>query len=162
MKVWKWISPSRVQRFVAPARFLYPWNSPGQNTGVCCPSLLLGIFPTQGSNPLQADSLTWEPPGKPKNTGVGSLSLLQGIFPTQESYQDLLHCRQILYQLSYQGSLWWKEKSINPGARQSQIWRSVPRSENWQEKYHFSLPNEWLYGVKNCSSYLFLSILGAQ
>ena len=35
---------------------------------------------------------------------VGSLSLLQGIFPTQESNQGLLHCRWILYQLSYQGS----------------------------------------------------------
>ena len=44
------------------------------------------------------------PPGKPKNTGVGSLSLLQQIFMTQESNQGLLHCRQILYQLSYQGS----------------------------------------------------------
>ena len=30
-----------------------------------------------------------------------SLSLLHGIFPTQESKQGLLHCRQILYQLSY-------------------------------------------------------------
>ena len=49
----------------------------------------------------QADSLPAEPPGKPKNTGVGSLSLLQGIFPTQEFNQGLLHCRQILYQLSY-------------------------------------------------------------
>ena len=48
---------------------------------------------------------TSEPPGKPKNTGVGSLSFLQKIFPTQESNQGLLHCRQILYQLSYQGSL---------------------------------------------------------
>ena len=28
-----------------------PWNSPGQNTGVCSLSLLQGIFPTQGSNP---------------------------------------------------------------------------------------------------------------
>ena len=35
---------------------------------------------------------------------VGSLSLLQGIFPTQESNWGLLHCRQILYQLSYKGS----------------------------------------------------------
>ena len=35
---------------------------------------------------------------------VGSLSLLQGIFPIQESNQGLLHCRQIRYQLSYQGS----------------------------------------------------------
>ena len=31
---------------------------------------------------------------------VGSLSLLQGIFLTQESNWGLLHCRQILYQLS--------------------------------------------------------------
>ena len=49
------------------------------------------------------DSLLVEPQGKPKNTGVGSLSLLQRIFPTQESNQGLLHFRQILYQLSYQG-----------------------------------------------------------
>jgi len=44
----------------------------------------------------------WNSPGQ--NTGVGSLSLLQGIFPTQELNQGLLHCKLILYQLSYQGS----------------------------------------------------------
>ena len=33
-----------------------------------------------------------------------SLSLLQWIFPTQESNQGLWHCRQILYQLSYEGN----------------------------------------------------------
>ena len=33
---------------------------------------------------------------------MGSLSLLQGIFPTQGSNWGLLHCRRILYQLSYQ------------------------------------------------------------
>ena len=64
-------------------------------------------IPNPGIKPrspaLQADSLPAEPQGKPKNTGVGSLSLLQGIFPTQESKRGLLHCRQILYQLSYQG-----------------------------------------------------------
>ena len=38
------------------------------------------------------------------NTGVGSLSLLQWIFRTQESNLGLLHCRRILYQLSYEGS----------------------------------------------------------
>ena len=38
------------------------------------------------------------------NTGVGSLSLLLGIFPTQVLNWSLLHARQILYQLSYQGS----------------------------------------------------------
>ena len=35
------------------------------------------------------------------NPGVGSLSLHQQIFPTQELNWGLLHCRQILYQLSY-------------------------------------------------------------
>ena len=35
---------------------------------------------------------------------VGSLSLLQQIFLTQELNWGLLHCRKILYQLSYQGS----------------------------------------------------------
>ena len=34
----------------------------------------------------------------------GSLSLLQWIFPTQEPNRGLLHCRWVLYQLSYQGS----------------------------------------------------------
>ena len=45
----------------------------------------------------------WNSPGE--NTGVGSHFLLQGIFPTQELNLGLLHCRQILYHLSHQGSL---------------------------------------------------------
>ena len=61
-----------------------------------------GIEPR--SPALQVDSLPAEPQGKPKNTGVGSLSFLQQIFLTQESNQSLLHCRWILYQLSYQGN----------------------------------------------------------
>ena len=69
-------------------------------------SLLQGIF-NPGIKPrsptLQVDSLPAEPQGKPKNTGKGSLSLLQQIFPTQELNHSLLHCRQILHQLSYQG-----------------------------------------------------------
>ena len=44
----------------------------------------------------------WNSPGQ--NTGVGSLSLLQGIFLTQGLNTGLPHCRQILYQLSHQGS----------------------------------------------------------
>ena len=38
------------------------------------------------------------------NTTVGCLSLLQQIFLTQESNWGPLHCKRILYQLSYQGS----------------------------------------------------------
>ena len=63
----------------------------------------LGIEPR--SPTMQADSIPAEPQGKAKNTGVGSLSLLQGILPTQELNRGLLHCRQILYQLSYGGKL---------------------------------------------------------
>ena len=58
-----------------------------------------GIEPS--SPALQVDSLLSEPPGEPKNTGVGSLSLVQGLFLTQESNWGLLHCKWILYQLSY-------------------------------------------------------------
>ena len=78
--------------------------------------LLQGDVPNRGIKPrspaLQADSLPAEAQWKPKNTGVGSLSLLQEIFPTQKSNWGLLHCRQILYQLSYQG-IWQREKGEN-------------------------------------------------
>ena len=75
-------------------------------SGLPCPPS--GDLPNPGIKPrsptLQVDSLPSAPPGKLKNIGVGSLSLLPGIFPTQESNWGLLHCRQILYQLSYQRS----------------------------------------------------------
>ena len=67
-----------------------------------------GDLPNPGIKPrpptLQVDSLPSESPGKHMNTGVGSLSILQRIFPNQESNWGLLHCMQILYPLSYQGS----------------------------------------------------------
>ena len=57
---------------------------------------------------ILCDPMDCNPPGfsvpedsPGKNTGVGSLFLLQEIFPTQESNRGLLHCRWILYQLSY-------------------------------------------------------------
>ena len=65
-------------------------------------------------SPVMSDSLrphglyparllcSWDSPGK--NTGVGIHFLLQGIFPTQGWNRDLLHCRQILYWLSQEGS----------------------------------------------------------
>ena len=58
--------------------FVIPWTVP---TRLLCP---------------------WDSPGK--NTGMGCHSLLQGIFPIQGSNPGLLHCRQILYYLSHQGS----------------------------------------------------------
>ena len=44
---------------------------------------------------------SWASPGK--NTGVGCHFLLQWIFRTQGLNLGLLHCRWILYQLSYEG-----------------------------------------------------------
>ena len=44
----------------------------------------------------------WDFPDK--DTGVGCHFLLQGIFLIQGSNPGLLHCRQILYQPSYNGS----------------------------------------------------------
>ena len=85
-----------------------PWNFPGQNIGVGRLSLFQEDLPNPGIEPrapaLQADSLPAEPQRKPKNTGVGSLCSLQRISITQELNWGLLHCRQILYQLNYQGS----------------------------------------------------------
>ena len=67
-----------------------------------------GDLPKPGIKPrslaLQVDSLLSEPLGKPKNTGVASLFLFQAFFLTYKSNQGLLHCHQILYQLSYQRS----------------------------------------------------------
>ena len=83
-------------------------DSPGKNTGSGLPCPPPGDLLNSGVKPrspaLQEDSLLSEPPGNPVNTGVGGLSLLQKNFLMQESNQDLLCCRQILYQLSYQGS----------------------------------------------------------
>ena len=55
---------------------------------------------------------SWNSPGQ--NTGVGSLSFLHGIFPIQGSIPGLLHCRQILYQLTYEGSSQYKRLAFNP------------------------------------------------
>ena len=61
----------------------------------------------------------WNSPGQ--NTGVGSLSFLQGNFPTQGLNPGLPHCRQILYQLSHQGSpriLQWVAYPFSKGSSQ--------------------------------------------
>ena len=54
-----------------------------------------GLWPTRLLCP-------WNSQGK--NPKMGFHSLLQGLFSTQGSNLGLLHCRQILYHLSHQGS----------------------------------------------------------
>ena len=49
----QWVSESYsvVSDYLQPYGLYSPWNSPGQNIGMCSLSLLQGVFPTQGSNP---------------------------------------------------------------------------------------------------------------
>ena len=73
-------------------------------------------------NPM--DCSPWNSPGQ--NTGVGNLSLQ--IFPFQGSNPGLPHCRQILYQLSHQGSpriLEWIPYSFFSGSSQPMNWTGV-------------------------------------
>ena len=71
--------------------------------------LVLQSCPTL-CNPMDCP---WNFPGK--NSGVDCHSLLQGIFLTQGSNQGLLHCRQILYHLSYQANTMSYEVLVNSG-----------------------------------------------
>ena len=57
----------------------------------------------------------WDSPGK--YIGVSCHVLLQGIFPNQGLNPGLPHCRQILYCLSYQGSL----KSSSPALKKGPL-----------------------------------------
>ena len=66
---------------------------------VCDQSCPIFCNPMDGS--LPGSSVHKDSPDK--NTRVGCLALLYGIFLTQGSYPGLPKCRQILYQLSYQG-----------------------------------------------------------
>ena len=68
----------------------------------CCAVLSHSVMSDSATIAHQASVSMGDSPGR--NTGVGCHALLQGIFLTQESNQGLLHCRQILSQLSYQGS----------------------------------------------------------
>ena len=72
------------------------------------------------------------PPGSPvygdsagRNTGVDCHALLRRVFPAQRSNPGLLHCEQILYLLSHQGSLWPLEWVAHPFSRGS----SQPRNQ---------------------------------
>ena len=68
----------------------------------------------------------WKSPGQ--TTGVGNCSLLQGIFTTQGSNPGLLHCRQILYQLSHQGSpriLEWVAYPFSSRSSRPRNWTGV-------------------------------------
>ena len=67
-----------------------------------------------------------------KNNGVGCHALFQGIFPTQGSNPGLLHCRQIIYHLSHEGSprtLEWVAYPFSRRSSHSRNWTRVSCTE---------------------------------
>ena len=100
----------------------------------------------------------WNSPGQ--DTGVGSLSLLQGVFPTQGSNWGVLHCKQILYQLSYQESphYWVNINHYDNISFTSRNYR------NWIKEYS-CLFLRWKYeklGMQSLTAFLFpLSHIGS-
>ena len=101
-------SRSVVSHSLRPHGLYSPWNSPGQNTG----AFLFSRGFSQPRDRTQVSHIAgrfftnWAT-REAQEYWSGSLSLLQQIFPTQELNQDLLHCRRILFQLSYEGSIYF-------------------------------------------------------
>ena len=93
-------------------------DSPGKNTGVGC--LPPGDLPNPGTEPrsptFQENTLLSEPLEKCKNSS--------GDLQDQGINQGLLHCRWILYKLSYQGS---PAKILKYRYRASLLFRSLCR-----------------------------------
>ena len=94
-----------------PARLLCSWDSPGKNTGVGCPALLQGIFPTQGSKPHLLHLLHWQacslPLAPPRKPSIRHMSLLN----TQHHQVDTL-CP--FYRLSnwFRSSSEWQSQDL--------------------------------------------------
>ena len=76
------VSDSLQPHELQPSRLLYPWDSPGKNTGVGCHAHLQGIFLTQGSN-----------------LHLTSLALAGGFFTTKRPLEAPItnKCTQLLF-----------------------------------------------------------------
>ena len=121
-----WFSCSFMSKFMKT-----PWNNNRHEQKLVLLSLLIHIglesrtmFESVScsvvSNSLQPHRLQpswplcpWNSPGK--NTGLGSHSLLQRIFPSQGSNPHLPRCRQILYCLSHQRTMFIPTTNIAIG-----------------------------------------------
>ena len=92
---------------IQPSHPVVPFSSCLQSSPASG-SFPMSQFFTSGGQSVEASApcnslySLWNSLGQ--NTRVGSCYLLQGISPTQGWNPGIPHCRQILYQLSYQGS----------------------------------------------------------
>ena len=93
------------------------------------------------SNSFQSHRLynPWNSPGQ--DTGVSSHFLLQGIVPTQGSNPGLSCCRQILYQLIFQGSP-KKTEHQRIDAFELWCWRRLLRVPWTARRSNQSIPKE--------------------
>ena len=62
------------------------------------------------------------------------MSFSRGIFPTQGSNLGLLHCRQMLYRLSYKGSLLYPNGELMRPFH-IQTWDKVKQTRPWLEEH---------------------------
>ena len=104
-------------------------------------SCLTQCDPIDGSPPgssvpgiLQGRILEWVAIPFSKGSSLGCHSLLQGIFLTQGSNPGLLHCRQTLYCLSHQGSLWEVNKRQPPAQHTATCCGSLLMSQSLPEQ----------------------------
>ena len=136
-----------------------PWNSPGQDTGVGCYSLLQGIFPTQGQTQdscIIGVVLIVEPPGKPSNVIVFLLKIenwLSRFNLIQHSHAAAAKSPQSCPTLCdpLDGS---PPGSPVPGILQARIleWVAISFSNAWKWKVKVkSLSRVWLCDPMDCS-----------
>ena len=79
---------------------------------------------------LPGSSVHGDSPGK--NTRVDCHALLQGIFLTQGLNLGLLHCKQILYHLSHQGS---PKQAVVRHKTKDMVWKDkIKQQQKWLEK----------------------------
>ena len=71
------VSSSLRSHGLKPTRLLYPWNSPGKNSGMGSCSLLQGIFQIQGSTPVSHIAGRFFSSGSP---GQPHIDIYQGYF----------------------------------------------------------------------------------
>ena len=99
-----------------------------------------------------------------KNTGMGCLSLLQGTFPTQGLNPGLLHCKQILYHLSLQGSLqqgYCFERVVNTRLSSIPYFREVCLIHALLQTVHLGISCLMVHSLcsNNCTQDVYFTVL---
>ena len=111
------ISNSLQLHGLQPARLLCPWDFSGKNARVGCPTLLHGIFPTQGLNLPLLHLLYWHAGSLleflPKSHNLQNIQAKRTeclILGYQQSMKTIYHS-QCTFQKSTQWSTWTKSDS---------------------------------------------------